>query len=130
RVDGKSQTLRLSSTSDYQSSGVGSYTLTAGVHTIGLSSGVDEGYICFDQVCAKPVTAEAPCVAPAAPVISVSGGGQICNGSSVSLTASGCSGTVTWSTGDTGSSLSVKTAGDYTASCQVGGCRSSLSNTL
>ncbi|GAB3901653.1 hypothetical protein GCM10028825_54160 [Spirosoma agri] len=130
RVDGKSQTLRLSSTSDYQSSGVGSYTLTAGVHTIGLSSGVDEGYICFDQVCAKPTTSEEGCNPPAAPVISVNGSTQVCNESSVNLTASGCSGTITWSTGATGSNLSVKTAGDYTASCLVGSCSSALSNTI
>ena len=41
------------------------------------------------------------------------------------LTASGCSGTVSWSTGATGNSIFVSTAGTYTATCTNSGCSTS-----
>ncbi|MCK8491311.1 hypothetical protein M0L20_05570 [Spirosoma sp. RP8] len=129
RIDGKSQTVNCSFSRNFQNQLVGSVELTAGSHTIGLSSGVDEGYICFDQVCIKP-SSETVCTPPSAPVVSVSGSAQLCNGSSVNLTASGCSGTVSWSTGVTGSSLVVSTAGEYSATCSANGCSSPASNVV
>ncbi|MGR3808944.1 hypothetical protein [Jiulongibacter sp. NS-SX5] len=56
---------------------------------------------------------------------SISGGGNFCSPtSSTTLTATGCSGTVTWSDAQTGSSIVVNTAGTYTATCTVNGCTS------
>lgn len=66
---------------------------------------------------------------PVAPTASASGT-AICNGQSVTLTATGCSGTVTWSNGASGSSISVGTTGTYAAKCTVNGCISVNSNVL
>lgn len=55
---------------------------------------------------------------------------SICDGQSVVLKATGCSGSVKWSTGETGEQLTVtpeKTT-SYTATCEVGSCVSSNSN--
>lgn len=52
---------------------------------------------------------------PAPPTISSSGGTVLCNGASTTLTASGTEGTVSWNTGQTGSSITVYTAGSYYA---------------
>jgi hypothetical protein len=71
------------------------------------------------------------CTPPSAPTIAVtSQDTSTCsNGSkTVSITASGCSGSLTWSNGGTGSSINVTAPGTYTASCTVGGCTSSASN--
>jgi len=67
---------------------------------------------------------------PAAPTISAIPA-TICQGGSVSLSASGCSGgTITWSNGQTGSSIIVNPAssGFFTATCTVSGCTSAASN--
>ncbi|WP_460473554.1 beta strand repeat-containing protein, partial [Emticicia fontis] len=42
---------------------------------------------------------------------------SLCNNETATLTATGCSGTVNWSNGSTGSSINVNTAGTYTATC-------------
>ncbi|MFY7909560.1 MAG: hypothetical protein ACOVO2_08410, partial [Emticicia sp.] len=63
---------------------------------------------------------------PAAPT--VSGNSSICEGSSTTLTASGCAGTVTWSNATTGSTLIVSTAGTYSATCTENSCTSLSSN--
>ncbi|WP_394991998.1 gliding motility-associated C-terminal domain-containing protein, partial [Emticicia sp.] len=54
--------------------------------------------------------------APAAPIISASKVG-ICGNETATLTASGCNNTVKWSTNVTGNSITVSTAGTYTATC-------------
>ncbi|RYU96759.1 immunoglobulin domain-containing protein [Emticicia agri] len=66
---------------------------------------------------------------PSAPTASASGT-AICNGQSVTLTATGCAGTVTWSNGASGSSISVGTTGTYAAKCTINGCVSANSNVL
>ncbi|WP_442892830.1 PKD domain-containing protein, partial [Emticicia sp. 17c] len=43
----------------------------------------------------------------------------ICKNTTGTLVATGCSGTVTWNTGATGSTLTIGTAGTYTATCKV-----------
>jgi hypothetical protein len=70
------------------------------------------------------------CTPPAAPTVSSSGGTQVCNNASITLTAAGCSGTITWSGGQTGQSISVNAAGTYTATCSVSGCTSAASSPL
>lgn len=64
----------------------------------------------------------------AAPTISVTSS-TLCN---VTLTASNCSGTVNWSNGSSGSSISVPSANSstYSATCTVGSTTSTASNSL
>lgn len=70
---------------------------------------------------------------PAIPVIT-SATSSICLGSTLQLTASGCSGTVNWSDGQRGTIVSVSptTTTSYTATCSIGQCTSapSLSRTI
>lgn len=63
--------------------------------------------------------------APAAPAITATLS-TICEGQSTDLTATGCTGTVTWSNGATGTTITVSPATntDYTATCTVAGCTS------
>ncbi|MES2331316.1 MAG: hypothetical protein V4539_17060 [Bacteroidota bacterium] len=61
---------------------------------------------------------------PAAPSISSSNGSLLCNGASTMLSASGIDGSVTWNTGQTGSSISVSNAGSYYAN-QTNACGTS-----
>lgn len=65
---------------------------------------------------------------PAAPSVSANGT-IVCNGSPVTLTASG-SGTIHWNTGETGSSISVSTAGTYYAYAENSCGNSSNSNAI
>jgi hypothetical protein len=62
----------------------------------------------------------------------ITGTTTICKGTSATLTATGCSGTVTWSDGTTGGSKSVTPAvtATYTATCTVSGVKSSNSNAV
>ncbi len=53
-----------------------------------------------------------------------------CNGQTATLTATGCSGTVTWSTGSTANPLTGAGAGTYTAMCTVNGCTSVASSVV
>lgn len=66
---------------------------------------------------------------PNAPVISPETS-FTCPNSNVSLTATGCLGTVVWSNGSTGTTLSVNVSSSstYTAICKVDGCNSLSSN--
>lgn len=69
------------------------------------------------------------CTNPDAPTISISSS-NLCD---VTLTASSCSGgTINWSNGGAGLSITVstKTTTTYTATCTVSGCTSSASNAL
>lgn len=61
------------------------------------------------------------------PTLSASPSTTVCAGSSVTLTASGCAGMVTWSTGATGSSLVVTPPASitYSATCTLNGCAAS-----
>ncbi|TDB65254.1 DUF7507 domain-containing protein [Arundinibacter roseus] len=70
-------------------------------------------------------------VAPNAPIIA-SNKTVICSGDAVQLTSTGCSGTVTWSNGMTGVSITVSpnATTSYTATCGVDACVSGSSNTV
>ncbi|MEZ0539115.1 ELWxxDGT repeat protein [Fibrella arboris] len=73
------------------------------------------------------------CAVPGPPTLTASPGASVCAGTSVTLTASGCTGSVTWNTGATGASLiltpSAGTA-DYFATCTAESCTSPNSTTL
>ncbi|MDZ7896926.1 MAG: YCF48-related protein [Arcicella sp.] len=62
--------------------------------------------------------------APAAPTITPPTNSTICQGSSITLSATGCAGTYTWTGGLTGSSVSVSPAANtnYTVTCSIGSC--------
>lgn len=95
------------------------YSTTAGtlISTYDLISPSDA-----QQVFTLTSTALCPsCTPPAAPTVTASST-TICNGSSVTLTASGCSGTVTWNGGQTGNTRIVSATGTYSATCTVSGC--------
>lgn len=68
------------------------------------------------------------CTPPDVPTISISSS-TMCD---ATLSASGCSGTINWSNGGAGNSITVstKTTTIYTATCTVSGCTSSASNTV
>ena len=61
---------------------------------------------------------------PGSPGVSSSLGNAICAGQSTVLTASGCNGTYTWSTGETGPSITVSPAASqlYSVNCTENGC--------
>lgn len=66
---------------------------------------------------------------PSVPTISCATS-TICAGSSVTLVASGCEGTVKWSDGQTGTIITVAPTAtvDYTATCTIGTCTSAPSS--
>jgi gliding motility-associated-like protein len=67
----------------------------------------------------------APTTTPPAPVLTVTN-----NCGSSTITASGVTGTITWSDAGTGNPRTVTTAGTFTATQTVGGCTSISSNTI
>src|SRR5690606_936893 len=66
-------------------------------------------------------------VAPTPPTVALSGDGKVCGDEKETITATGCTGTITWSTGATGSSITVG-AGKYSATCTTACGISSKSN--
>lgn len=68
---------------------------------------------------------------PSAPSIGVTTS-DICQGQSVTLTANGCTGTVNWSNGQSGASITVtpSVTTTYSATCSAGSCVSATSNLL
>ncbi len=70
---------------------------------------------------------------PAPPIITTEGGSlNHCLGNNVKLIAGGCDGTVSWSNGETGQSITIAvTAGvSYHATCLKNNCQSILSNSI
>ncbi|WP_337045207.1 gliding motility-associated C-terminal domain-containing protein [Emticicia sp. 17c] len=65
---------------------------------------------------------------PVAPVIAATKT-ELCVGQTTTLTASGCNATLSWSTGATGSSITVSAAGTYRATC-TNSCGSANSNII
>nr|WP_266364386.1 SdrD B-like domain-containing protein [Tellurirhabdus rosea] len=68
---------------------------------------------------------------PIPPTI-VASSDTVCIGSQVTLTASGCQGTVLWSSGSTGATLTITPRNNvsYTAYCKIGTCTSEISNAV
>lgn len=64
------------------------------------------------------------CTTPT-PSITVNGSTTLCNGSTVNLTVTGCSGAVNWSNGSTSNSITVSAAGSYWVKCTNTGCTQS-----
>jgi photosystem II stability/assembly factor-like uncharacterized protein len=55
----------------------------------------------------------------AAPTLSQTGTVSLCPEASITLQASGCSGSLRWSTGATSSSINIQNAGTYSATCET-----------
>jgi pimeloyl-ACP methyl ester carboxylesterase len=66
---------------------------------------------------------------PDAPQITANGAVEFCEGESVSLSTT-TQGLITWSTGATGTSITVNTSGNYNATVSNNGCVSLNSNTI
>jgi hypothetical protein len=81
--------------------------------------------VATNQVTVNLIT-NAPTITPPASL-------SVCSPSTLTLTANGCAGTVTWSQGSaTGTSLTISSAGTYsiTATCTVNGCTSEASTAI
>ena len=124
---GAVQTMSVAQTgvNDYPQITLGSASLNAGNNTITLSSG--SLFLCFKQVC---IVGGGGCNPPNPPNISANPS-TINSGGSSTLTASNCGGTVNWSNGASGNSISVSPSAttNYTATCSQSGCTSGNSNT-
>jgi ELWxxDGT repeat protein len=96
-------------------SSVGSYSISA-TCTVGSCTSVES----------SPVTGLQIVNQPSAPAISAPNSKVVCAPGTLTLTASGCAGTVNWSNGSSGTSLILSTIGTYSisATCTVGSCTS------
>lgn len=102
--------------------------LIAGSNTIRIL-GTGGGSCRQDKLCV--VGTGSGCSTPAAPTLSASPSTITTTGGSSTLSASGCSGgTITWSTGATGNSISVTPSSTttYTATCSIGSCVSPVAS--
>lgn len=66
----------------------------------------------------------------AAPTLSQTGTASLCPGGSITLQASGCTGTLRWSTGATTSNISIQNTGTYSATCETSCGISQVSQSL
>jgi hypothetical protein len=69
---------------------------------------------------------------PSAPTITAPNSKVVCAPGTLTLTASGCAGTVNWSNGGSGTSISLSSVGTYsiTATCTAGSCTSPISQAI
>ena len=66
---------------------------------------------------------------PTAPTLNITNA-TVCSGDQVNLTATGCNGLITWSTGETGASIVVRPTTNtvVSATCKIGSCESTATN--
>ncbi|WP_207220062.1 Ig-like domain repeat protein, partial [Emticicia agri] len=112
------------------------YSQLTGGSSIGTGSGLTQNpavnttyYVtCKDISCesARIATNQVTVSTPSAPNITAPNPKVVCAPSTLTLTASGCAGTVNWSNGSSGTSLTLSSVGTYSisATCTVGGCMS------
>ncbi|WP_337042836.1 FG-GAP-like repeat-containing protein [Emticicia sp. 17c] len=108
----------------WSSGGSGSSITISNIGTYAISA------ICMANGCASESSSTVLVQIKAKPTApTVRGGGTACAPDTVTLTASGCEGTINWSTNATGTSLTFASAGSYsiTATCTVNGCISNAS---
>ncbi len=86
---------------------------------------------CGTGTCQASSTYTATVIPTVAPTISANKT-QLCTAENVVLTATGCNGTVNWSNGQTGNSITVNvtTTSSFTAVCNINTCTSNNSNTI
>ncbi|RYU93601.1 beta strand repeat-containing protein, partial [Emticicia agri] len=102
-------------------SSVGTYSISA-TCTVGSCTSPASSTVIGLQIVAQPT----------APTITPPGSLVVCAPSTLTLTASGCAGTVNWSNGSSGTSLTLSSVGTYSisATCTVGSCTSPASSTV
>ncbi|NIJ55963.1 carbohydrate-binding protein [Dyadobacter arcticus] len=132
---GASQTFTLPNSGSWNI-GYTDYTfntnLTSGNNTIRIA-GSGAGSCRQDRIC---VTGGTTCVTPAAPTIAKTAGTTVCpeTNQTVTLSASGCAGTITWFRDGTqvasGATYTTSVVGTYTAKCTVESCISVVSGSL
>lgn len=95
-------------------SGGTTYSWSTGQNTNSISVNSPGTYtVAASNSCGTAVSSPLTVSTLALPVVQLSGGGQLCPGDSLLLTASGGPG-FTWSTGSTNASIYVHNSGDYT----------------
>jgi uncharacterized repeat protein (TIGR01451 family)/gliding motility-associated-like protein len=108
--------------------------ITASTITVSPTTNTSYTAICKTSTCtsntSSPLTITVGNVGTT-PTISASKN-TICNGETVILTATGCSGNLTWSNGMTGTAINIMpgTTGTYSATCTSSGCVSKTSSPL
>ncbi|MEA5260040.1 T9SS type A sorting domain-containing protein [Arcicella aquatica] len=83
---------------------------------------------CFEQEDPRPAGCAATCTSPTPSI--TANLTSISAGQSAILTATGCSGTITWNDGTTGSSKTVNSTGTYNATCTNSGCSASSAGSI
>ena len=106
------------------------WSTTDSGNSLTVTPGFDQVYsaICTIANCNSDPTQITITVNPAAPAPTLTADRQqVCPYESVNLTASGCSGTVYWSTGEQGGAILAQVIGTttFTAECEENGCRTS-----
>ncbi|MFN3851333.1 MAG: 3-coathanger stack domain-containing protein, partial [Spirosomataceae bacterium] len=99
---------------------------TAGTYTVSYTIAASGG--CSGVTATTSVTiieSQAPTITPPSQLV-------VCSPNTLTLTASGCPGTVNWSNGASGTSLTLTAIGTYSisATCNVNGCISAASATI
>lgn len=111
---GQTITLSTSNVSGNLTWSTGATTPSITVNTAG-SYDVTATNSCGSVTVTQVITAGTP------PAVNVNpANASICPGASVTLTASGLSGTLSWNTGDNNTTITVNTAGTYTATATTG----------
>ncbi|WP_340239953.1 Ig-like domain repeat protein [Emticicia soli] len=102
-------------------SSVGTYSISA-TCTVGSCTSVASSVVTGLEIVTQP----------AAPTITAPSSKVVCSPSTLTLTASGCSGTVNWSNGGSGTSITLSSVGTYSisATCTVGSCTSVVSSAV
>ncbi|MFB0907920.1 MAG: hypothetical protein QMB03_06510, partial [Spirosomataceae bacterium] len=107
----------------------GTYTWSTGSNVVAItvSPAVTTSYsvTCTVEGCAATATSTITVTPVTTPTITANKT-QLCEAGDVTLIAANCTGTVTWSTGQTGASITVNVTvtASYTAMCTVGTCES------
>ena len=83
---------------------------------------------CMQNNCLSAIsTSQTIVVNPIPSIPVISGNLSMCAGSTTTLTATGCTGSIVWNNGNTGSVLTVSIEGTYSAKCLADNCESSFS---
>ena len=129
RVDGVAKNVAFAMTTSYINQVVGTISLSAGTHTIGLSSGTEGGLVCFNDIC---LTSTTPTTSNCnyALTVNSSNTNPGC-GAAITLNAA-CSGdcdgvSYNWSTGQNGQSINTNVPNNngnliYTVTSNKNGC--------
>lgn len=134
-TDGFGTILEISTTSTFNSKPNGIYNMYAvsydagGISNLTLGNDISSlSGTCINV--SQPVGYVVCCLPPNAPVVSANKTSLCDSTSPVTLTASGCNGTIKWSDGSTNTSLQVSQSGTYTATCATTCATSVNSNSI